>query len=131
MHFGLASIKHRTNSFKVVVNIFFSLYHLHHLPLRVSYMYKYLACVAFHRYFSCYALIDRRFLSYCFFSSSKIPYILLVLALGNHDCVVRVFFTSKCLSEQVILYFYVGFSNSHLLLRELYTIFLLRSPFGF
>ena len=34
MHFGLASIKHRTNSFKVVVNIFFS-YHLHHLPLRV------------------------------------------------------------------------------------------------
>ena len=37
MHFGLASIKHRTNSFKVVVNIFFS-YHLHQLPRRVSYV---------------------------------------------------------------------------------------------
>ena len=48
MHFGLASIKHRTNSFKVVVNIFFSVSSSSSSSSRV-FMYKYLACVAFHR----------------------------------------------------------------------------------
>ena len=96
MHFGLASIKHRTNSFKVVVNIFFSVSSSSSSSSRV-YMYKYLACVAFHRYFSAYALIDRRFFP---FPSSKIPifFSACLLALGNHDCVVRAFVTSKCLS---------------------------------
>ena len=128
MHFGLASIKHRTNSFKVVVNIFFSVF--------IIFLFAFLICTrqilgisplktSLDTGSSIVALNP-----HCFFSSSLVPQLLLVPALGNHDCFVRAFLTSKCLSEQVILYNYVGCYNSPLLFRELYTIFLSIDPLG-
>ena len=122
MHFGLASIKHRTNSFKVVVNIFFLL-----SSSSTSSSYIHLACVNF----SLYALIDSRFKSslFLFFLNSPLASSCPSTRQSRLRC-ASVSHKQMPLRTSHLVYNYVGFYNSPLLFRELYTIFLSIDPLG-